>query len=203
MEDRLVLASERLERGQMAVKLSLDKQKALPTHYSDETTRQFEAEIDDKRVEELAKLKKIQAEEDSEKDLAVQFGDCEIRAPFDGQIFLAGSPYLGIGGAQLTEGSSISLGQRIFRMLYVAAVTDGELMVPVDALLIVDGKTRLVAVKKLNGGFDWREVEIGQSKGRLVQIKAGLIAGELVMVEPYALVSKFPAWPSSARTVAY
>ena len=88
-------------------------------------------------------------------------------------------------------------------MLYVAAVTDGELMVPVDALLIVDGKTRLVAVKKLNGGFDWREVEIGQSKGRLVQIKAGLIAGELVMVEPYALVSKFPAWPSSARTVAY
>jgi HlyD family secretion protein len=62
------------------------------------------------------------------------------------------------------------------------------LSVPVTALLAFGGKNHL-AVKKAGGGFEWREVDIGQSDARIAVIKQGLKSGDRVALDPLALMS--------------
>ena len=66
---------------------------------------------------------------------------------------------------------------------------DDVLTVPVKAILAFDGKDH-VAVKKPDGGFDWREVELGVSDGKIVQVKEGLKSGDDVILDSLSLMSE-------------
>ncbi|HKI19720.1 MAG TPA: HlyD family efflux transporter periplasmic adaptor subunit, partial [Isosphaeraceae bacterium] len=59
--------------------------------------------------------------------------------------------------------------------------------VPAKAVLTFDSKDH-VAVRNSAGGFDWREVIIGQSSEEFVQIEQGLESGEVVLHDALALV---------------
>ena len=67
--------------------------------------------------------------------------------------------------------------------------SDNVLTVPVEAIVRYDDKDR-VAVKKSDGGFEWREVALGQSNDRFVEIKHGIKSGEIVVVKPLTLLSE-------------
>jgi cobalt-zinc-cadmium efflux system membrane fusion protein len=54
--------------------------------------------------------------------------------------------------------------------------------VPVSAVLIKDGKRRVVYVERSDGSFEAREVQIGQNRDGEVAILQGLAAGERVVV---------------------
>jgi cobalt-zinc-cadmium efflux system membrane fusion protein len=54
--------------------------------------------------------------------------------------------------------------------------------VPVSAVLIKDGKRRVVYVERADGTFEAREVETGRNRDGQVQILQGLAAGERVVV---------------------
>lgn len=57
------------------------------------------------------------------------------------------------------------------------------LSVPVGAVVYRDGKDR-VSLQKSDGQFVWREVTLGQSNERLVEVKQGLKRGDRVAIEP-------------------
>jgi HlyD family secretion protein len=65
---------------------------------------------------------------------------------------------------------------------------DNVLSVPVQAVLTYDGKDHL-AVKKTGGGFEWREVDLGMTNERVVEVKEGIRTGEAVIVNPLTLLS--------------
>jgi RND family efflux transporter MFP subunit len=66
---------------------------------------------------------------------------------------------------------------------------ENVLSVPYNALLYFGDKYHL-AVKKPAGGFDWREVAVGQSDKDIAVIEQGLKSGEVVAVDPLALMSE-------------
>jgi HlyD family secretion protein len=66
---------------------------------------------------------------------------------------------------------------------------ENVLSVPCKAMLYFDEKYHL-AVKKPDGGFEWREVEIGQADETTAVIKQGLKSGEVVALNPLALMSE-------------
>ena len=66
---------------------------------------------------------------------------------------------------------------------------DNVLSVPIVALVRYDGKDH-VAVKKPDGGFDWREVTLGVSNDTLVEVRQGIQSGEVVALKPLALLSE-------------
>jgi Cu(I)/Ag(I) efflux system membrane fusion protein len=68
-------------------------------------------------------------------------------------------------------------------------VLDDVLTVPVRSVVYYDRKDH-VAVKKADGGFDWREVSLGLSHGNMVEVKGGLKGGEAVAVDPAPLLSE-------------
>src|SRR6185437_6817558 len=57
---------------------------------------------------------------------------------------------------------------------------DNVLSVPIQSVLHYGGKDH-VALKKPEGGFDWREVTPGVSDGKRIEIKRGLQSGDLVI----------------------
>jgi multidrug efflux pump subunit AcrA (membrane-fusion protein) len=73
-------------------------------------------------------------------------------------------------------------------------VTEHEnaVTVPIDALLEYQGKYH-VAVKKPDGGFEWREVSIGDGddRSKRVEIKQGVKPWEQVALKPIDLMSEF------------
>jgi RNA polymerase sigma factor (sigma-70 family) len=66
---------------------------------------------------------------------------------------------------------------------------DGVLSVPVRAVLRYDGRDR-VAVKRPDGGFDFREVILGLSDGQVIEVKEGIPSGAVVALNPLALMSE-------------
>ena len=58
---------------------------------------------------------------------------------------------------------------------------DAAISVPVSAVLIKDGKRRVVYVEKSDGQFEARDVEIGRNRDGHVIILKGLSAGEKVV----------------------
>lgn len=56
------------------------------------------------------------------------------------------------------------------------------IVVPVAAVLIKDGRTRIVYVERSDGSFEAREVQVGRSQDGRVAILKGLNAGERVVV---------------------
>jgi HlyD family secretion protein len=66
---------------------------------------------------------------------------------------------------------------------------DDVLSVPVQAVLLYDGKDQ-VAVKKPGGGFEWRDVDLGISNEKEVEVKAGIRSGEAVILNPIDLLTE-------------
>jgi multidrug efflux pump subunit AcrA (membrane-fusion protein) len=66
---------------------------------------------------------------------------------------------------------------------------DNVLSVPVMAVLQYGNKDH-IAVKKAEGGFDWREVTLGISNDKLVEVKKGLTSGEFVALNPMTLMTE-------------
>jgi HlyD family secretion protein len=71
-------------------------------------------------------------------------------------------------------------------MLYQA---DDVLSVPVTAVLAYDGKHHL-AVENPEGGFEWRDVILGHTDEKMVEVKQGLTSGDVVILEPRSLMSE-------------
>jgi HlyD family secretion protein len=63
------------------------------------------------------------------------------------------------------------------------------LSVPVEAVVHYDNKDH-VAVKKPDGGFEWREVTLGLTNEQQVEVKQGIQSGELVVIKPLDLLSE-------------
>ena len=59
---------------------------------------------------------------------------------------------------------------------------------PIKAVLQYDGQDH-VAVKKPDGGYDWRVVRLGVASDSLVEIKEGLKPGDKIAIEPIGLLS--------------
>ncbi|WP_237722735.1 sigma-70 family RNA polymerase sigma factor [Singulisphaera acidiphila] len=68
---------------------------------------------------------------------------------------------------------------------------DDVLSVPLQAVRHDDGKD-YVAVKKPDGNVDWREVTLGASDGKRIEVKRGLESGERVVDRPLDLKIKKP-----------
>jgi len=66
---------------------------------------------------------------------------------------------------------------------------DNVLRVPVSAILRDDGKPH-AAVKTPDGRVDWREVTLGVTDGKMVEVKAGLTGGEDVALSPALLLKE-------------
>jgi HlyD family secretion protein len=66
---------------------------------------------------------------------------------------------------------------------------DNVLSVPVEAVAHYDNKDH-VAVKKPDGGFEWREVTLGLTNEQQVEVKQGIQSGELVAIKPGDLLSE-------------
>ncbi len=62
--------------------------------------------------------------------------------------------------------------------------------VPVQAVALFDGKEH-VAVKKPDGGFQYREVILGDTDTIVVEVKQGLAPGEQVALKPFDLMSEY------------
>jgi RND family efflux transporter MFP subunit len=75
------------------------------------------------------------------------------------------------------------------RVDILIAERDNVLNVPVKAILSFDGKYH-VAVKKPDGGFEWRGVGVGLADDKVVEIKQGLRSGDVVALDPLALMSE-------------
>lgn len=67
------------------------------------------------------------------------------------------------------------------------AKRENVLSVPVDALLSYEGHYR-VAVRKPDGNVELREVSVGLSDGKVVEITQGLSSGDAVVLKPLALM---------------
>jgi len=65
---------------------------------------------------------------------------------------------------------------------------DDVLTVPAQAVARYDKKDH-VAVKTPGGGVDWREVTLGATDGKSVEVKDGLKAGEAVVTDPTPLLT--------------
>ena len=65
----------------------------------------------------------------------------------------------------------------------MSAGTDETITVPVTAVLIKDGKRRVVYVERVDGTFEVREVQAGRSRDDRVLILKGLAPGERVVVK--------------------
>jgi hypothetical protein len=70
----------------------------------------------------------------------------------------------------------------------LVAALDDVISVPVGAVVRYDDKDH-VAVRSSDGKIDWREVSLGLSTGKKVEVKSGLKAGESVALEPRPLLS--------------
>ncbi|MFO0950662.1 MAG: efflux RND transporter periplasmic adaptor subunit [Isosphaeraceae bacterium] len=77
-------------------------------------------------------------------------------------------------------------------MTALAEITTADrpdvLSVPVSAVIRFGGKDR-VAVKTADGGFVWKAVTLGQLGNLNFEVKSGLSAGEVVGLDPKALLS--------------
>jgi len=66
---------------------------------------------------------------------------------------------------------------------------DNVLSVPVESVVRYENKDH-VAVKKPDGTIDWREVTLGLSNEKVVEVKQGLRSGEQVATKPLDLLSE-------------
>jgi HlyD family secretion protein len=83
------------------------------------------------------------------------------------------------------EGLTLGMAARVE---ILTSELENVLSLPVASVVYYDQKDH-VAVKKSDGGFEWRDVILGLSNGTLVEVKQGLTSGESVASEPASLLS--------------
>ena len=110
----------------------------------------------------------------------------------DTTIFYTGRVSVDRGPAGLRPGMAAQVEILVNELENVLTVTR-------FAVLHFDGKDH-VAVKKPDGGFDWREVTLGVSNDGSVEVKQGLRSGEVVIRNPRRLLS---AEEKRARSSGY
>jgi hypothetical protein len=66
---------------------------------------------------------------------------------------------------------------------------DNVLSVPVGAIVRYDGAAH-IAIKKPDGGVEWRAVTLGLANEALVEVKEGISAGESVVLNPLSLMTE-------------
>jgi hypothetical protein len=59
-----------------------------------------------------------------------------------------------------------------------------------------------VAIKQPSGEFEWREVIVGLSDGARIEVKEGIRAGDVVLVNPWNQMIKEPRFPVSRTPTA-
>ena len=69
------------------------------------------------------------------------------------------------------------------------AELEDVLTVPATSIIERDDKYR-VAVRVPEGGIEWRELTLGRSDGKVVEVKQGLRPGDLVILDPMAQLSE-------------
>ena len=70
------------------------------------------------------------------------------------------------------------------------ASTEGDIWLPVSAVLLKDGSRRIVYVEDNTGRFVPRELEVGDERGGRVRVLKGLKAGERVVMRGALLVDR-------------
>ena len=70
----------------------------------------------------------------------------------------------------------------------IVSELDNVLSVPVEAIVQYDDKYH-VAVKKTDGVIEWREVTLGMSNQKFVEVKQGIKSGDLVVAKPLDLLN--------------
>ncbi|HUQ74918.1 MAG TPA: efflux RND transporter periplasmic adaptor subunit [Burkholderiales bacterium] len=78
----------------------------------------------------------------------------------------------------------------LVRVAVFAPVTEGELWLPVTAVLLKDGSRRVVYVEDSTGRFIAREIEVGDERGGRVRVLKGVRAGERVVMKGALLVDR-------------
>ena len=77
---------------------------------------------------------------------------------------------------------------------------DSALMVPVQSVVQLEGKDR-VAVKKADGGFEWRDVTVGEANESEFDVEQGIRPGERVALDPMNLLSEEDAGKRCLRSL--
>ena len=75
------------------------------------------------------------------------------------------------------------------RVEVLVSELDNVISVPIEAVVHYDDQDH-VAVKKPGGGFEWREVTLGLTNERQIEIRQGIESGELVATKPLDLLSE-------------
>jgi cobalt-zinc-cadmium efflux system membrane fusion protein len=78
----------------------------------------------------------------------------------------------------------------LVRVTVFGAAAEGEIWLPVTAVLLKDGSRRVVYVEDQTGRFIAREVETGDERGGRVRVLKGLQAGERVVMRGALLVDR-------------
>ena len=84
---------------------------------------------------------------------------------------------------------------------FLLANRDSMLAVPIQAILPYDGKPHL-AVRKPGGAIEIREVSVGRSGDKLVEITRGIESGDDVILNPAAFLSDGPKSPVAPPSTA-
>ena len=78
----------------------------------------------------------------------------------------------------------------LVRVKVFGATSEGEIWLPVTAVLLKDGSRRIVYVEDPTGRFIAREVEVGDERGGRVRVLKGLKPGERVVMRGALLVDR-------------
>jgi cobalt-zinc-cadmium efflux system membrane fusion protein len=78
----------------------------------------------------------------------------------------------------------------LVRVTVFGAPTEGEIWLPVTAVLLKDGSRRVVYIEEAGGRFTPREVELGDERAGRVRILKGLKPGERVVMKGALLVDR-------------
>jgi HlyD family secretion protein len=118
IEDRIEAALLTIEREKTALKQAKRKREVLEKYTLGKTTKKLQAEVERKRLDELAMQSASELEKSKESKLEKQIASCEIRAPSDGLLVYANDPYrvFGRNQPQIEEGATVRERQKIFSL---------------------------------------------------------------------------------------
>ncbi len=284
IEDRVDVSEQTIEREKAALELAKSRRELLEKYTKEKTIKALTVDVEQKRLDELAKQARWQLEQSKQRKLERQIAACKIIAPGDGTIVYANPPRSRANQPpipQIEEGAQVRERQKILSVIdpkgpklviakvreshvdklrrgmhatirvdsfhsqsfdgtvveiaplpdapaltqggakfYTTKVTvdnaipelrpgmathvefllahrENALAVPVEAILRYDPNTQKahVAVQKPGGAIELREVSLGLSSDKLVEIKQGIESGDEVMLNPTEFLTDGPKSP--------
>jgi len=191
VDDRLDASEHAVLRETFSLEKAQTKLNLLDNYTKPKTVKELRTEVEKALSDELAKKQRWDLEKDKEAKLEKQINACRIFAPSEGVVIRANEPSLPGGPPAVDDGATVRERQVLMHILdlggpmQVSAKVDESMndrvrpgqraQVEVDAFP--------VAVKKPDGGFEWREVGGGDTDGAVVEVKQGLRPGEQVALK--------------------